>query len=192
MTNLRKSQSMLHLAGAFLGHSGRLCVLTGGLHSTHGLAVSSRLAGFDEKQTTPILCSHDHTTAVDPLNINRRDTGELRWRLNMISPSLFFSPRFTLAPEKEKLDLIYLNTAIDSDMGQQSARTTFFSKLLRSHVLRYRDAMKGSPCLRRSSGIYQCGLVFIRGSRYAARSEPLPDKAFLVGVAGTATHSRVL
>lgn len=29
-------------------------------------------------------------------------------------------------------------------------------------------------------------------SRYAARSEPLPDKARLVGVAGTATHLRVL
>lgn len=48
--------------------------------------------------------------------------------------------------------------------------------------------MKGCPCLRRSSGIYQRGLVFIRGSR----SEPLPDKACLVGVAGTATHLRVL
>lgn len=84
-----------------------------------------------------------------------------------------------------------LSEYCDSDMGQQSARTTFFLKLLRSHVLRYRDAMKGCPCLS-SSGIYQRGLVFIRGSRYAARSEPLPDKACLVGVAGTATHSRVL
>lgn len=41
----------------------------------------------------------------------------------------------------------------DCDMGQQSARSIFFSKLLRSHVLRYRDARKGCPCLRRSSGI---------------------------------------
>lgn len=57
---------------------------TRGLHGTPGLAVSSRLVGFDGKQTTHIQCSHDHTTAVDPLNINRSDTGELRWRLNVI------------------------------------------------------------------------------------------------------------
>lgn len=122
-------------------------------------------------------------------NINRRDTGELRWRLNVISPSLFFGRRFTLAQEKEKLDL-NSSEFCERYMGQQSARSIFFSKPFRCHVLRYRDAMKGCPCLRRSSGIYQRGLVFIQGSRYAERSEPLPDKACLVGVAGTATHLR--
>lgn len=74
--------------------------------------------------------SHDHTTAVDPLNINRRDTGELRWRLNVISPSLFFDPRFTLAPEKdsEKLDMIYLKTAIATWVSKAqgpSSRSSF-------------------------------------------------------------------
>lgn len=46
----------------------------------------------------------------------------------MISPSLFFDPRFTLAPEKEKLDMIYLKTAIATWVSKAqgpSSRSSF-------------------------------------------------------------------